>query len=153
MALWNIGKANAEIQKLTAENAALKENLTKAESAISENESEAIKAAERLEADLSTAKQTISTLTKERDAAFAVSLADTKQISDLKAQLDAKESSVAIKVSQQVQATQAALGQPPVPAIPSDATTTAGGAPKAKPLFGLERFIAAEKAEAALKTK
>ncbi len=141
--IWNIGKANAEIEKLTAEVDSRKQQLSKAESAVSENTSEAVKAADQLEADLATVKQSVATLTKERDDALASSGASAKQISDLQSQLSAKSEEVKIQISRGLQNSQAALGQPAAIAIPEAAKPAANG----KPLAGMAKILASAKSD------
>jgi chromosome segregation ATPase len=136
---WNVGKANAEIARLEQQLAAVTKERDEAASAIESNTSEAATAATQLEADLVTARASIATLTTERDAAVKQSAAHVATISDLNAKLAKASEEVPVKVAQQVASTQAALGQPPLPAVPKEAA--AATADKEK--FGRERVLSA----------
>lgn len=119
MAIWHIGKAQAEIKRLTAENEAFKKQVADMESATAENSSEAVKAAEGLQASLDAANSKIATLEAEVKTTQASLLQMQNAAKDLTAQLAAKDKEVEVKVSQKLASTQAQLGQqPPVPPEP-----------------------------------
>ncbi len=140
MAIWHIGTANKRIAELEAEKIAIAKERDEALAALSGNTSEAIKAADQLQADLETAKASIASLTKERDASISAAAAGAKQISDLQTQLASKGGEVAIQVSRQSQQAQAALGQPALIAAPEAAAAPAGGRSNLK---GMARITSA----------
>lgn len=147
--IWNIGTANKRIEALEAEVASLQEKLTKAESAVSENTSEAVKAADQLQADLNAANAKLSTMAADLATAQSSATASAKQVEELNAKLATKDEEVKIKVSQQAASVQAALGQPAAPVIPDDATRTDSkpGANGRSELKGIDRLRAGIKAE------
>jgi len=122
MAIWHIGKAKEEIARLEADNARLTKELADATAALESNTSEVGKAAEQMEKDLATAKQTISTLTSERDALTGQLSAKDAEIKGLTEKVASQAEEVKVQVARQVQTTQAALGQPPIPTPPANAT-------------------------------
>ena len=119
-----IGKANAEIERLTAELAKVTKEKEDAQAAVADNGNEVAKEAEKLQADLGTAKQSISTLTGERDAAVSQLAGKDAEIKSLTEKLAAKDGEVKIQVARQVAETQSQLGAPPIPAPPKEATAT-----------------------------
>ena len=149
LSFLHIGKANSRITELEAQVATLTKERDDAVSALESNASEVSDSAEKLQTDLELANARISELTNQRDIAVDSIAADAKKIADLQAKLDAKDKEVEVKVSQKAATIQAALGQPAAPVIPEGATRTATAQAKEKPLFGLDRVIAAFKAETA----
>jgi|SRR5580765_1185385 len=134
---WNVGKANAEITRLEAEVAKLTKERDEAAAAVEANNSEAVAGATQLESDLATAKQSISTLTAERDAAVKQLSANADAIKALNEKLAGKDEEVKIQVARQVQQTQSQLGAPPVPTPPA-ATKTA-----TTQVSGMQKVLAA----------
>jgi hypothetical protein len=113
-----VGKANAEIDRLNVELVKVSKERDEAVAAVGENTSEVATQAEQIQADLATAKQTISTITGERDTAAAALVVANAKVAKLEADLAAKDGEVKIKVAQQALTVQAALGQPAAPVIP-----------------------------------
>lgn len=117
---FNIGTANKRIEELEAENVLLKEQAKVAE----ENGEQVAKAAEenaakltQAEADLSTAKQTISTLTARAEKAEAELKAANEKLANPSAQVI----QIASRKAQEITAAQ---GQPPISATVPQTTGT-----------------------------
>lgn len=117
---FNIGKANAEIDRLEAELVTAKESAKAAAENAAEVEKDAEKVSTELtqaRADLATAKQTISTATARAEKAEA----DLKVAND---KLANPGEQIKIKASQEAQKITAGQGQPPI-----ESKTPAAGAP------------------------
>jgi chromosome segregation ATPase len=149
MKFFNIVKANAEIEKheatiatLTGELTALKDNAPQIEAAAEalRNEKTALEAkAAQVESDLATAKQTISTLTGERDAISAQLMEANKKLANPGEQIKNAASAQAAAIV-------AASGHTPIAAAP-EVKTDAGAKEREaiSKLSGVERAIAAHK--------
>lgn len=141
---FSIGKANEEIDKLesslaelTRERDALKENSaaieTDAENVKSELASAGAKAVQ-LESDLATARQSITSLTVERDAAVSAQKAAEAKLANPSAQIKEAAALQALEIT-------AKLGQPPVTSAPPPAPANPGAG-----LKGLDLAIAVHRA-------
>ncbi len=135
----SIVKANARIAELETENSALS-------TAIASNESEVVKSAESLNSKVTELSAANEQFVKDLATARASIASEGAEVAKLKAELAAKETEVATRAAAKAVETIAQLGQPAAPSVP--VTATAPAAPK---LFGIARFIAAEKAESAAK--
>lgn len=117
---FNIGKANAEIDRLAAENTELQTRLKAAE----ENAAEVAKAPEQLTADLATARQSIASLTAQidtikRDSASASARADASDAA-LKSEKESKAGEIAKAASAKAMEITASQGQPPLAGSPPE---------------------------------
>ena len=135
---WNVGEANAEIDRLETENEQLKAKPV----TVTENP--------KLVADLATANQSVATLATERDAANTALAAErenqtklmaahAKALQDIEASVEARASSKALTIV-------ASQGVPPLANKPNASPAT----PDKKDfstLRGLDRAIAAQQAK------
>lgn len=138
--IWNIGKANAEIDRLTGELAAVAKERDDLKAAIESNKTEVSAEAETLQASFTASQARVTALEAELVTAKADAEAKAGEIKALSEKLAAKDAEVEVKVSRRLMEQQAVLGQP-------DKPTAAGISANSKPLFGIQRVIAAEKAE------
>lgn len=121
--IWSIGKANQRIEELESQVATLTKERDEAKAALESNAGEISTAAEQVQRDLDTARQTIGTLTGELNASKTLIAAKDAEIAALGAKLENQSQQVRVQVAQQVATTQAALGQPPMPSAPATAKT------------------------------
>lgn len=140
----NIAKANAEIDRLNADLAAVTKERDDLKAAAEANTSEVGKHAEELAAKLTETESKLAKALEDGKAASATLATQATDISGLKDQLKAKDAEVEAKVARKLAEAQAALGQPDKPSIPAS-----GKAPNISELHGLQKVIAIEKAETA----
>jgi len=139
----NIAKANARIDELEAQLVTANREREDISASIAAGETEAVKIAEALTAQVSTLSAENKQLSADLVTARASIASEGAEVARLKAELVEKEKEVTARATKQAVEIQAQLGQPGAPATPPTATSTA------KPLFGLAKAIAAEKAETA----
>jgi len=149
----NIGKANAEIERLEkaladeqAKTAALNKERDELKTAAEANDSEIARNAEatgkeliQAKADLATAKQSVSTLTTERDDAKAQLATVGKERDELKAKIADPKGAIQTAASAKAAEITGAQGQPPIATAPV-------ATPAAKPAeaSGLKGFDAVQ---------
>lgn len=148
----NIGKANAEIERLNAEVATLTKERDDARAALESNNSEVGKQAESLQGQLTAANQSISDLNAQVTALKADLASKEKSLAAVESELKAAQEKLAnsgeqIKQAASLKAAEitGAQGQPPV--VVPVAETPAQSSAKTENLFGIARVIAAFKAE------
>ena len=135
---FNIAKANQEIERLEGENTALKGKVSQLEASAGENIHIISLDAEKTAEEFATVSKTLSQSQADLKTAQASIASQAAEIEGLKTKLAGKDEEVKITVARQVANTQAALGQPPAPAIPPTATATSGA-----PKTGMARVLAA----------
>src|SRR5882762_3649889 len=106
-----IGKANARIDELEAQVAAITKERDDALSANSSNASEVAKTAEELQGQLTTSAAQVTKLTSDNATLASTISTQATEIASLKTKLAAVEGEVPVKVARQVAQTQAELGQ------------------------------------------
>src|SRR5437667_5849041 len=121
----HIGKASARIDELEAQVATLTKERDEALKAVESNSGEVTRHAEALQTDLGTATKSNADLLQANSKLLEQASAKDAEIKTLKDQIAASASQVEVKVARQVAQTQAALGQPPIPAIPAEAKSAA----------------------------
>ncbi|SRR6266576_403699 len=140
---WNIVTARKQFAELETKLAGVEAENASLKSSIGDNNSEAVKAADGLQAELAAAKVVIAQCKADLTTSCASIASQAAEIEGLKAKLASKDEEVKITVARQVANTTAALGVPPAPAIPQTATASTD----TSKLFGLAKVIACEKAE------
>lgn len=128
--IWQIKAANERIEQLETELAALTKERDELQAAIESNQTDVSTAAETLQTQLTAERETSATLASGLKKAQADLEAKALEIATLTKNLAAKDQEVEVKVSRQLQETQAAIGQTGAPSIPDDKKTESKSAPK-----------------------
>ena len=130
LSFLHIGKANTRIKELETQVATLIKERDDALAAVESNAGEVGKTAEELQTNLSAAQTQVTKLTSDNAALTATASTQAAEIKSLTDKLAAQPAEVKIQVARQVAQTQAALGQPPIPAVPAEATGAAAKSSK-----------------------
>ena len=153
MKIFNIGKANAEIERLQKENAeakeaiaALEENAKTLEASAEESAKELARVNSALEAKETRIKQLEAALLKQEEASNTIKVdfeAKAKELTEREAKLNEEVEKKASAKALEIAASQGA--QPP----PKEQEPGEAGKPKASELTGIERAKAAFSAQIA----
>lgn len=139
---FNIGQANAEIERLDTENKRLAGELAGTQEnakAVEASATEAQSKIKQAEADVTTARQTISSMTSQIATAQADLAKAAKERDDAKAIIEKPDGEIARRASVKAAEITAAQGQPPIASAPA-----ANPAAPAKPaMTGLAKVEAA----------
>ena len=111
---FNIGQANAEIERLETEN----KNVVQQMTVLQDNAAAVEKRAVQLEADLATAKQTLSTVQTAFDKRAVEFATVVKERDEALATIAKPDGEIARQASIKAVAITAAQGQPPIAAAP-----------------------------------
>lgn len=137
----NIGKANARIDELESQLAAVTKERDDALKASGENSTEIQAEHERVSKQAEDASAKCKQLESDLTTAKTSIASSQTKIAELESKLAAKDSEVKIQVARQAQEIQAQLGQPPKPEPPKAGTVQPGAE------TGMSRVLASAKAD------